>query len=61
MTDEIKVAETDATTALSDVKAEITKLEADEKKVAGWIAIHHVIIYVGLAFVVGAITGYFLH
>lgn len=63
MTDEVKTVETDATTALADTKAEISKLAADEKKVAGWTAIHHVYIYiyVALAFVVGAITGYFLH
>lgn len=60
MTDELKIVEADATAALTDVQTEIAKLHADETKAGNWIAIHHVIIYVALAFVAGSISGYFL-
>lgn len=61
MTDPIKTVEGDAKTVLTDVQAEIAKLHADETKASGWIALHHVVIYVFLAFVVGSLSGYFLH
>lgn len=60
MTDEIKTIETDATAAFDHTKEVIGALEADETKAGNWIAIHHVYIYVGIAFVVGLIGGYFL-
>jgi hypothetical protein len=53
MTDEIKTAET-------DVKAEVSKLEADETAVGTWVKAHWVII-AGLAgVIVGFSIGHFV-
>lgn len=61
MPDEIKAVEGDATSALAHTEAEMAKLEVVEARAANWVQIHHVIIFVALAFIVGSISGYFLH
>jgi hypothetical protein len=60
MTDEVKVVETDAKTALADTKSAIAKLGADEKSATGWVKTHYLIIAAAAAFILGWATR-FIH
>jgi hypothetical protein len=58
MTDELKTVETDATKALADTKAQISKLGADEVSATGWIKTHYLYIVGALGLLLGFIAGH---
>jgi hypothetical protein len=51
---------TEAETALNDVKAEISKLKADEVSASGWVKTHVVWMVALGALLIGLIAGHFI-